>query len=377
MKVALVHEWLTTLGGSERVVWAFHQMFPDAPVFTTVHRKDLLPAEFNRLDVRPSFLQRIPGATRHYQKLLPLMPLAFEQFDVSEYDLVLSSSHACAKGVVTRPETVHVCYTHTPMRYAWDLYHSYLGEVSPLLRPLAAVLLSNLRQWDVLAANRVDRFVANSREVARRINKHYRRPAEVIPPPIDIDRFNVAPSAKIGDHLLVVSRLVPYKRVDLAVQAANLTGMPLRIIGDGPLYSELKAMAKPNVTFLGHLDDATVAHEMAHCKALVFGAFEDFGIVPLEFQACGRPVVAYGEGGALETVIDGITGIFFPEQTADSVVAALKRLERTTFEPAAIRRHAESFGQEAFAARMRALIDESIARRRAGEMLVEQEAVYG
>ena len=180
MKVALVHEWLTTLGGSERVVWAFHRMFPEAPVFTTVHRKDLLPAEFNRLDVRPSFLQKLPGATRHYQKLLPLMPLAFEQFDMEGYDLVLSSSHACAKGVITRPETVHVCYTHTPMRYAWDLYHSYQETVNPLLRPVSAALLSYLRQWDVLAANRVDHFVANSREVARRINKHYRRKAAVV-----------------------------------------------------------------------------------------------------------------------------------------------------------------------------------------------------
>ncbi|HEY9855063.1 MAG TPA: glycosyltransferase [Stenomitos sp.] len=375
MKVALVHEWLTTLGGSERVVWAFHRMFPDAPVYTTVHRRDLLPAEFNGLDVRPSFLQRLPGATRHYQKLLPLMPLAFEQFDLSSYDLVLSSSHACAKGVVTRPDQLHVCYTHTPMRYAWDLYHDYLKDVSPLLRPLAAVLLSNLRQWDVLAANRVDNFVANSREVAKRINKHYRRQALVVPPPIDVERFEVAPAAEVGDHLLVVSRLVPYKRVDLAIQAANQTGMPLKVIGDGPLYSELKAMAKPNVEFLGHVGDQEVARAMARCRALVFGAFEDFGLVPLEVQACGRPVVAYGAGGALETVIDGVTGLFFPEQTPDSVAAALRRLDRTDFEPAAIRRHAESFGFESFAARMHRVIDEAIAIRRTGEVL-EVEAVH-
>lgn len=377
MKVALVHEWLTTLGGSERVVWAFHRMFPEAPVFTTVHRKDLLPAEFNGLDVRPSFLQKIPGATRHYQKLLPLMPLAFEQFDVSAYDLVLSSSHACAKGVVTRPETVHVCYTHTPMRYAWDLYHPYQATVNPLLRPVSAALLSYLRQWDVLAANRVDHFVANSREVARRINKHYRRKAVVVPPPIDVERFTPRPLGQVEDHLLVVSRLVPYKRVDLAVEAANRTGQRLRIIGDGPLYAELKAMAKPNVEFVGHLSDGHVADEMARCKALLFGAFEDFGLVPLEVQASGRPVVAYGAGGALETVIDGITGVFFPEQTADSLVSALGRLDRTDFEPAVIRRHAESFGFEAFAERMRAVIDEAVAERRMGEIPTGSEVVYG
>lgn len=377
MKVAIVHEWLTTLGGSERVVWAFHRMFPDAPVFTTVHRRDLLPAEFNQLDVRTSFLQRIPGGSRHYQKLLPLMPLAFEQFDLSGYDVVLSSAHACAKGVVTRPETVHVSYVHTPMRYAWDLYHSYLGTVSPLLRPLAAAMLSNLRQWDVLSANRVDYFVANSREVARRINKHYRRPAAVVPPPIDVERFEVAPESEIGDHLLVVSRLVPYKRVDLAVQAANMTGMPLRIIGDGPLYAELKATAKPNVTFLGHLDDKAVAHEMARCRALVFGAFEDFGLVPLEVQACGRPVIAYGAGGALETVVDGVTGLFFPEQTAESLVGALKRLDRAELEPVAIRRHAESFGYDSFAERMQEAIDLAVGRRRTGEVVLDLEVAYG
>ncbi len=377
MKVALVHEWLTTLGGSERVVWAFHRMFPEAPVFTTVHRKDLLPAEFNRLDVRPSFLQKLPGATRHYQKLLPLMPLAFEQFDMAGYDLVLSSSHACAKGVITRPETVHVCYTHTPMRYAWDLYHSYQETVNPLLRPVSAALLSYLRQWDVLAANRVDHFVANSREVARRINKHYRRKAAVVPPPIDVERFTPRPANQVEDHLLVVSRLVPYKRVDLAVEAANRTGQRLRIIGDGPLYAELKAMAKPNVEFVGHLSDELVADEMARCKALLFGAFEDFGLVPLEVQASGRPVVAYGAGGALETVIDGVTGVFFPEQTADSVVAALVRLDRTEFEPAAIRRHAEGFGFEAFAEQMRGMIEAAVAERRMGEIPTGTEVVYG
>lgn len=354
MRVALVHEWLTTLGGSERVVWAFHRMFPDAPVFTTVHRQDLLPAEFKTLDVRPSFLQRLPGATRHYQKLLPLMPLAFEQFDLSGYDLVLTSSHACAKGVVTRPETLHICYTHTPMRYAWDLYHDYQATVPRPLKPLSAALLSYLRQWDVLAANRVDRFVANSKEVAKRIGKHYRREAAVVPPPIDLERFE--PSRQVSDHLLVVSRLVPYKRVDLAIQASNQTHVPLKVIGDGPLYKELRAIAGPQVTFLGHLDDATVASELARCRALLFPAFEDFGLVPLEAQASGRPVVAYGAGGALETVIDGVTGCFFPEQSVDSLVQALGRLDRIDFEPVAIRRHAEGFGFRRFAERMHGVI---------------------
>ncbi len=376
MKVALVHEWLTTLGGSERVVWAFHRLFPEAPVFTSVHRKDLLPLEFHELDVRPSFLQRIPGATRHYQKLLPLMPLAFEQFDLSEYDVVLSSHHACAKGVITSPETLHISYVHTPMRYAWDLFHPYQQSMSPLMRPVAAMLLSQMRQWDVLSANRVDHFLANSKEVAKRIEKHYRRPAHVIHPPIDTGLYTR--SDEVGEHYLVVSRFVPYKRVDLAIEAANRLGVPLKVIGAGPLESELRKLAtSKNITFMGHLTDEQVRQEMARCRALLFCSFEDFGLVPIEVQAAGRPVIAYGSGGALETVIDGVTGVFFREQTVDSLCQAIRRFETLAFEPATIQRHARNFDFEAFSEQLLAFVTQAHHARGLGEVLSPSEVARG
>lgn len=376
MKVALIHEWLTTLGGSERVVWAFHRLFPEAPVFTSVHRKDLLPAEFQALDVRPSFLQRLPGATRHYQKLLPLMPLAFEQFDLSEFDVVLSSHHACAKGVVTSPDTLHISYVHTPMRYAWDLFHPYQQSMNPLMRPVAAMLLSQLRQWDVLSANRVDYFLANSKEVARRIEKHYRRPATVIHPPIDTGLY--ARSDEVGEHYLVVSRFVPYKRVDLAIEAANRLGFPLKVIGTGPLEPELRKLAtSKNITFMGHLSDEQVRQEMARCRALLFCSFEDFGLVPLEVQAAGRPVIAYGAGGALETVIDGITGAFFPEQTVDSLCQTIQRFETLSLDPAVIQRHARNFDFEAFAEQLMAFVTQAYQAHRQGETMPLVEVARG
>jgi glycosyltransferase involved in cell wall biosynthesis len=362
LKVAIIHDWLTTLGGSERVVWALHEMFPGAPVFTSVHRRGLLPREFEALDIRTSFLQRLPGATRHYPRLLPLMPLAFEQFDLSDFDLVVSSSHACAKGVVTRPDQVHVSYVHAPMRYAWDLTHAYQRSLPPLLRPAAAMLLSGLRQWDVLSANRVDAFVANSREVAGRIRKHYRRDAAVVHPPVDVDRFEVLPASRIGDHLVVLSRLVPYKRVDLCIEAANRTGRRLRVIGDGPLYRDLRALAGPTVTFLGNLPDEAVARELAGASALLFAAFEDFGIVPVEAMACGRPVIALGHGGVRDTVVDGVTGTWFDEPRLESLVAALERHDRVEWDPAQIRTHAERFSPAAFRRGMQAVIEGALAR---------------
>lgn len=376
MKVALVHEWLTTLGGSERVVWAFHRLFPEAPVYTSVHRQDLLPRAFQDLDVRASFLQRIPGATRHYQKLLPLMPLAFEQFDLSGYDLVLSSHHACAKGVVTSPDTLHVSYVHTPMRYAWDLFHPYQQSMNPLMRPVAAMLLSQLRQWDVLSANRVDYFLANSKEVARRIQKHYRRPAHVIHPPIEASLYERAKD--VGEHYLVVSRFVPYKRVDLAIEAANRLGFPLKVIGAGPQEAELRRLANPKyVTFMGHLTDEQVRQEMARCRALLFGSFEDFGLVPLEVQAAGRPVIAYGSGGALETVIDGVTGAFFQEQTVDSLCRAIQRFESLSLDPAVIQRHARNFDFDAFAEQLTSFLEQAQAAHRRGEPLPMNEVAHG
>lgn len=363
VKVALIHEWLTTLGGSERVVLSLSKIFPGAPVFTSVYDRDRLPAEFHALDVRPSFLQKIPGAIKKHQALLPLMPLAFEQHDLRGFDLVISSHHACAKGVITDANALHLSYVHTPMRYAWDLTHEYQATLSPLKRAMAAPLLHYLRGWDVTSSWRVDHYMANSKLVAERIAKHYRRPATVIHPPIRVDDFTVGQKA---DHYLVVSRLVPYKRIDLAVEAANRTGAKLRVVGDGPLYKELKAMAKPNVQFLGNLSDAEVRAEYAIARAFLFPGFEDFGLTPLEAMASGMPVIAYGRGGALETVVDGVTGVFFAEQTADSLVEAISRFERLDFSPDAIRRHAGTYDEAIFADKIHRLATGLYAQRQSG-----------
>lgn len=361
MRVAIVTDWLGAFGGAERVLIELHRLFPEAPVYTSVARFDDLPEPMQGWDVRTSFLQKVPFAARRYQAFLPLMPLAFEQFDLREYDLVISTSSACAKGVITRPGTVHLCYCFTPCRYIWDLYHDYTAHLRG--RALIAPVAHWLRLWDRVSADRVDHFVAISREVAGRIRKHYRRDAEVIYPPVDIERF--VPNGKAAeDFYLVVSRLVPYKRVDLAVAAATRLGRRLVVVGDGPERRRLEEMAGPTVEFRGRLPDEQVADLLARCRAFIFPGHEDFGIAPVEAQAAGRPVVAYGRGGALETVVDGVTGVFFDEQTVEGVMEGMRRLESGRFEASACRRNAEGFGARHFRER----IGHSVERQLAGRM---------
>ena len=358
MRVAIAHDWMSNVGGGGRVLAEIHRLYPDAPVYTAISDPDTLPAEMREWDIRPSFLQRIPFARRHYQAFLPLMPLAFEQFDLREYDLVISSSSACAKGVITRPDTVHVSYCHTPCRYIWDLYHDYTAGLRS--RALIAPIAHWLRIWDRASADRVDHFVANSLEVAGRIRKHYRRDSELIYPPVDVER--VRPNGKPAeDFYLVVSRLVPYKRVDLAVEAATRTGRRLVVAGSGPERGRLEAMAGPSVEFVGHVSDGEVADLMARCRAFLFPGFEDFGIAPVEAQAAGRPVVAYARGGALETVVGGATGVFFEEQTVEALIAALEELEAERFDPLACRRNAERFSAEEFTRRFTSFVDAVLA----------------
>lgn len=355
LKVALVHEWLTNLAGSERVLLALSRLFPDAPVYTSAFRPKHLPAEYSRLDVRTTFLDRLPLP---HQAMLPLMPLAFESLDLRDYDLVITSTHSCAKGVLTRSDALHVAYCHTPIRYAWDFYHDYQASLPAMARPLSAYLLSRLRVWDVAAAARVDGWVANSRTVAQRVAKWYRRQATVIHPPIQLSRFRVGTP---GDSFVLLSRLVPYKQVDLAVEAFNRLGLRLDIVGDGPLYKSLSRAAKPNIRFLGRLSDPDAATALSGARAVVFPSHEDFGLVPLEAMACGRPVVAFGRGGALETVIDGVTGVFFPEQTAESLSSAVLRAASLEWDEAAIRRHAAEFDEPVFQSRMRAHLERELA----------------
>lgn len=360
VKVALVHEWLTNLAGSERVVEAFGVLFPDAPVHVAVHRNGL-GERLGLSEVRTSFLQRFPLP---HQALLPLMPLAFETFDLRAFDLVLTSTHACAKGVLVRPDALHVAYCHTPTRYLWDMAPEYLASVPAMIRPFVAFQLHRLRQWDVLAARRVDHWIANSSEVQARIRRWYGAESNVVPPPVDVGRFRPAPTTEVGNHMLVVSRLVPYKRIDLAIQACGRLGLPLRIIGDGPERRRLERMAGPGTTFLGALPDAQVAHELARAKALLFPGLEDFGIVPVEAMASGRPVVALGKGGALDSVVPRKTGLFFAEPDADHLCLALKEVASLPWAAEDLVSHAAGFAPDRFRARIANELDSLRDRRR-------------
>lgn len=376
MRVAITTDWLNAFGGAERVLIELHGMFPDAPIYTTVHDPSALPPEMQGWDVRPSFLQRFPLARRRHRPFLPLMPLAFEQFDLSEYDLVLTTSSACAKGVITPPGAVNLCYCYTPCRYLWDLYHEYTRahKAKALIAPVAHWM----RMWDRLSSDRVDHFVAISHEVAARVRRHYRRSAEVIYPPVSVDRFvptNKAPE----DFYLVVSRLVSYKRIDLAIEAANRLRRRLVIVGEGSERRQLEAIAGPTVEFLGWRGDEEIAGLYARSRALLFPGLEDFGITPVESQAAGRPVIAYGRGGVTETVVDGTTGVLFEEQTPDSLIEAMVRFEAKSFDPAVCRQNAERFDASEFRRRLRLAIDREMqvgdaAPRRAGVQAVTAES---
>lgn len=357
MRVAVVHDWLVTYAGSERVVEQILNLFPQADLFTLF---DFLPADERHFlggrVPRTSFMQRLPLARRAYGRMLPLMPLAIEQFDLSPYDLVISSSHCVAKGVLSGPDQLHVCYTHSPMRYAWDLQHEYLrgaGLDRGLKSWLARWMLQRLRLWDVRSAHGVDQFVANSRFIARRVEKAYRREAAVIYPPVDVSAFPLCERKE--DYYVTASRLVPYKRVDLLVEAfRRMPGRRLVVIGDGPELARLKSCAPANVTFLGYRDGDELRGQMQRARAFLFASQEDFGIVLVEAQACGTPVIAYGKGGALETVLgqtsDRPTGRFFAEQTADSIIDAVESFERESdvYQPMACRENAQRFDAARF-----------------------------
>ena len=354
MRVAITTDWLNSFGGAERVLIELHRLFPEAPVYTSVHDPAGLPVSMRGWDVRTSFLQRLPMAPRKHQMYLPLMPLAFEQFDMREYDIVLTTSSACAKGVLLQPGAMNICYCHTPPRYLWDQYHDYT-RAHPA-RALIAPVAHWLRLWDRVAADRVDQFVANSHEVAARIQKHYRRDATVVYPPVDVDRFQ--PNGKPAeDFYLVVSRLVDYKRIDLAIQAATRLGRRLLVVGEGPARKSLQAGAGPSVRFLGGLSDSEVADLMARCRAFVFPGWEDFGIAPVEAQAAGRPVIAYGRGGAVETVVDGATGVLFDEQTVESLIEGMLALDRLPIDAAVCRQNAERFSSSVFRERIAGIVD--------------------
>ena len=365
VRTALVHDWLTVFGGAERVLGHLIGLFPQADVFSPLlSLPEGQEAFLQGRQVQTSFLQKLPFLDRHYQKYMPLVPLAVEGFDLSSYQLVLSSSFLAAKGVLTDARQLHVCYQHSPARYAWDLQFEYLsreGYRRGLKRAVARLLLHYLRLFDAGSTNRVDLFVANSRAVAQRIWRAYRRHAEVVYPPVDTERLSIGQER--DDYYVTVSRLMPYKRVDLLVEAfRRLPDRKLVVIGSGPQFKTLKATATPNVELLGRQDDDTVQNYLRHARAFLFAAHEDFGIAPVEAQACGTPVIAYGRGGALETVVAGETGLFFPEQTVDAVLQAIAMFERKRdhFEPERIRAHAEGFSVATFHRHLGGVLDRTL-----------------
>ncbi len=362
MKVALVHDYLIHQGGSENCVEALLEMFPQAPVYTCYFSPETMPERWRRRDIRTSFLQRLPLGKKNYQDrlqyFLPLMPLAYESLDLSGYDLVLSSSHAFAKGVLTRVNTLHLSYIHTPTRYLWDLNQEYTRDYrgGALKRALLPVALHYLRLWDFQAAQRPYHLMANSRYVARRVATYYRRPATVINPPVDVDYFTVIPNPR-EDYYLITSRWVPYKRADLAIQAFNQLGLRLLVVGDGPELPKLQAQAGRTIEFLPYQPREALRDLIANCRALVFPSEEDFGILPVEAMACGRPVIAFGRGGALETVLPAVTGLHFPEQTVAALVQAIRVGEAQAWDARRIRQHSEQFSRQRYQERIKDLID--------------------
>ena len=367
VRTAIVHDWLPVYAGAERVLEQMLALLPEADLYSLI---DFLPKDQRAFlggkPVETSFIQKLPFARKSYRYYLPFTPLAIEQFDLTGYDIVVSSSYVVAKGALTAADQLHVCYTHSPIRYAWDLHFQYLreGKLERGLRSaLARFILHYMRLYDATTANRVDVFVANSRNVAQRIWKTYRRPAEVIHPPVDTEAFSLYTQKE--DYYLTVSRLVPYKRIDLIVEAfAEMPDRELIVVGDGPEIKKIRAKATPNVGVLGYQPFEAVVHYMQQARAFVFAAEEDFGIVPVEAQACGTPVIAYGKGGALETVIPGETGLFFYEQTAKSIIEAVRSFEsvRTRLSAERIREQAEKFSKERFQHEFNQLLSREYSR---------------
>jgi glycosyltransferase involved in cell wall biosynthesis len=366
-RVAIVHDWLTIPGGSENVVLELLEMFPQAELFTSVYDPAPWPSQIKERDVHASFLSRLPGAARHYPKLLPLMDRAFRAFDLSGFDLVISSNHASAKNVRTASETLHICYCHTPMRYAWD-ENFLIGEsVSAAARRALPLLLRYLRRQDRKGAASPDLFVANSRHTAARIERYYGRTAEVVNPPVDVEHF-LGLEREPADFYLIFGRVVPYKRVDLAVAACARLTRDLKVAGDGRALAAVQAEAEGSagIEFLGHVSGPERDELLRGARALLFPGEEDFGIVPVEAQAAGVPVIAYGVGGAFETVLDGRTGVLFEDQSVAGLIAAIERFEAVDLDQRAIREGSERFGRSRFRREMADVIERA-ARARAAQ----------
>jgi len=364
MKIAIVHDWLTGMRGGEKVLEVLCELYPDATLVTLLHNKGKLSPVIEKMNIKTSFIDKLPMKEKKYRNYLPLFPMAIELIDFSEFDLIISTSHCVAKGAKPGKNGLHICYCHTPMRYVWEMYDEYFGKdkAGLMTRTAMSIFAPQLRKWDVRTSGRVHYYIANSYNVARRIKQYYNRQADVIHPPVDTSLFQI--SDKNEDYFLIVSALVPYKKVEIAVEAFNEIGRRLVIVGSGPESEKLKLIAKDNIEFLGWQGDDELAKIYAGCLALIFPGVEDFGIVPLEAMACGKPVIAFGKGGALETVINegaNTTGIFFYEQTADSLIKAIADFEKTNFDPLTIRTHAVKFDRVLFKEKIKNYIEEKVA----------------
>ena len=350
-RVALVHDWLTGMRGGEKVLEVFCELFPQATIFSTIHNQGAMSPAIEQMKIKTTFIQNLPLKEKKYRHYLPLMPLAIESFDFSGFDFILSTSVAVAKGALPSNNALHICYCNTPMRYIWDQYEEYFGKgrAGLITRAAMAMVAPYLRRWDVRTCSRVHYFISNSHNVAERVSRIYHRSSDVIYPPVSTELFTVSDHDE--GYYLIVSALVPYKRVDLALEAFNRLGERLLVVGSGPERKKLEKMSNKNIEFLGWQSDENLAKLYAGCRALIFPGVEDFGIVPLEAMASGKPVVAFGRGGALETIVaDGAspTGVFFYEQTVDALLGAIHVLGNTTFDPYAIRRHTGKFDRKIF-----------------------------
>lgn len=348
MKVAIVHYWLHSMRGGERVVEALCELFPEADIYTHIVDRSNLSETINRHEISTTFISKLPFARSQYQKYLPFMPRALEELDLTEYDLVISSESGPAKGVITRPDSLHICYCHSPMRYIWDHYNSYLKDAGFLSRLAFPWIAHRMRIWDVSSAARVDAFIANSRFVQKRIEKYFRRESSVIHPPVAVDEFASARKEGAGEYYLAAGELVGYKRFDLVIQACNQLKVPLVIVGEGEQRQALEKIAGETVRFLGRVGLSELKSHFGNCRALIFPGEEDFGIVPVEVMAAGRPVIAYGRGGALDTVADGTTGVLFEDQTVGALAEAIQRFETLEFESTQLQAHAQTFSKAAF-----------------------------
>ncbi|MCS7249833.1 MAG: glycosyltransferase [candidate division WOR-3 bacterium] len=360
MKVAIVHDWLTGMRGGEKVLEVFCEIFPDAVLYTLVYNKEKISPIINQMKIKTSILQKFPNIEKNYRYYLPIMPTLIEHFNLKDFDLILSSSHCVAKGVKKFKNQIHICFCHTPMRYVWDMFDEYFKKARLITKIGAKIFRPYLKRWDKKSSQNVDFFIANSKNIARKIKKYYGKEAKVIHSPVDTNFYQFL-NLKREDFFLIVSALVPYKKLDLAIEAFNELNLPLKIIGTGPEEKKLKKFAKNNIEFLGWQPDEKLLEYYNKCKALIFPQEEDFGIVPLEAQACGTPVIAYKKGGALETIIEKETGIFFYPQTKEALIKAVKNFDNFSFSPQKCRENALKFSRERFYQEIKNFINQCLS----------------